>query len=161
MEIDTENFREVQEEQGPFRMDKVNVCVLFNYIRLYSYFVCLPVAPPDYFSINFVTYQNVHPKSDTLFHFLSDLSLYLFLMDCKFLNYVLNVSAALFRYFFHYFSRCCHLLIVSSLVYIILKFFSPKRAFWLSFILSLTYSSWAHLYRMQVDYGGYSADVSL
>nr|CDS27816.1 o acyltransferase (membrane bound) domain [Hymenolepis microstoma] len=76
-------------------------------------------------------------------------------------RYSISCSIGLVIVFISYGFRCCHLLIVSSLVYIILKLFSPKRAFWLSFILSLTYSSWAHLYRMQFDYGGYSADVSL
>nr|CDS24819.1 o acyltransferase membrane bound domain [Echinococcus granulosus] len=57
--------------------------------------------------------------------------------------------------------RSGHLLAMSSTVYLLLHIFSPKRAFWTSFLFCLTYSSWAHLYRMKFDYGGYSADVSL
>lgn len=59
------------------------------------------------------------------------------------------------------FRRSGHLLAMASTVYLLLHIFSPKRAFWTSFLFCITYSSWAHLYRMKFDYGGYSADVSL
>uniref|UniRef100_A0A5K3EWQ8 Lysophospholipid acyltransferase 2 n=1 Tax=Mesocestoides corti TaxID=53468 RepID=A0A5K3EWQ8_MESCO len=57
--------------------------------------------------------------------------------------------------------RCGHLLVLSSVVYVLLNVLSPKRAFRISFIFSMFYLTWAHLYRMKIDYGGYSADVSL
>ncbi|KAL5105669.1 hypothetical protein TcWFU_001703 [Taenia crassiceps] len=63
--------------------------------------------------------------------------------------------------FFCYGVRSGHLLVMASTVYLFLHIFSPKRAFWTSFLFCITYSSWAHLYRMKFDYGGYSADVSL
>ncbi|KAL5968719.1 Membrane-bound O-acyltransferase domain-containing protein 2 [Taenia solium] len=63
--------------------------------------------------------------------------------------------------FFCYGIRSGHLIAMASTVYLVLHIFSPKRAFWTSFLFCITYSSWAHLYRMKFDYGGYSADVSL
>ncbi|KAM7534248.1 hypothetical protein Aperf_G00000105188 [Anoplocephala perfoliata] len=128
MEIDPKDFREVQERQGPLRLDKV----LFLFCMLTSCAAGLTFH-------KFCNISKCSPKE----------------------RHAISFSIGFAIVFICYGSRCGHLLAITLLTYLILNLFSPKRAFWISFVLCLSYSSWAQLYRMQIDYGGYSVDVSL
>lgn len=163
MEEEGSVYHNNQEIQGPIRPDKV-----FSYFSLYIIYERLPflftwssAVLSAYFFKNTLTVVNFHPHIAT--HALSSLACWFYLpaMACKSNNHCYLVACYPQVTIKVVLSRSFHLLFVCLITYGIARGFPRMQAFWITFLICFAYMSWAHIYRMTFDYGGFSADVSL